>query len=174
MGSSERAVWKRGLQFCNRRLARRCNVVRLAKFQRRGDKPMSGRVATPLGLQREKARHGQLVERFVPAPASIGDDLSDQGVEIDFPGVLRRLRRRVRRKAWSSILPGEARPPWRLTERLGSDRRPRTAGREIREGKLRLDKSDRPPGRFGKAIELGFAEARNGLSLDIEGPPAAR
>jgi hypothetical protein len=44
-------------------------------------------VAPPFGPQREKPRHSQLVERFVPAPAGVGDDLSDQGVEIDFPGL---------------------------------------------------------------------------------------
>ena len=46
---------------------------------------MNGGVASPLRSQREKARHGQLVERLVPAPASVGYDLSDQGVEINFP-----------------------------------------------------------------------------------------
>jgi hypothetical protein len=46
---------------------------------------MDGRVAAPLGPERQKARDGQLIERLVPAPAGIGDDLGDQGVEIDFP-----------------------------------------------------------------------------------------
>jgi hypothetical protein len=46
---------------------------------------VNGRVASPLRSQRKKARHGQLVERLVPAPASVRDDLSDQGVEINFP-----------------------------------------------------------------------------------------
>jgi hypothetical protein len=48
---------------------------------------MNRRVTAPLGSQREKTGHCQLVERFVPAPASVGDDLSDQGVEIDFPAL---------------------------------------------------------------------------------------
>ncbi len=47
---------------------------------------MDRRVPLPFGLQREEARHGELIERLVPAPAQIGDDARDQGVEIDFPG----------------------------------------------------------------------------------------
>jgi hypothetical protein len=46
---------------------------------------VDGWVAAPLFLEREKARDGQLIERLVPAPASIADDLGDQGVEINFP-----------------------------------------------------------------------------------------
>ena len=83
--SSEGPVWERGLEFRNRRLARRRIVAWLTILERSGDEPVNGRVAPPFGPQREKARHCQLVERFVPAPAGIGDDLSDQGVEVDFP-----------------------------------------------------------------------------------------
>jgi hypothetical protein len=83
--SSKRAVWKGRLQIRNRRLARRRILAWLAVSKCGGDKPVNRRVAPPLGSQREKARHGQLVERFVPAPAGVGDDLSDQGVKIDFP-----------------------------------------------------------------------------------------
>ena len=54
-------------------------------LERGGDEPVNGWVAPPLCSQREKARHSQLVERLVPTPAGIGDDLGDQGVEIDFP-----------------------------------------------------------------------------------------
>jgi hypothetical protein len=48
---------------------------------------MGRRAPPPLRLQREESRYGQLIERLVPGPASVGDDARDQGVEIDFPGV---------------------------------------------------------------------------------------
>jgi hypothetical protein len=44
------------------------------------------RALAPLGLEREEARHGELIERLIPTPAEVGDDARDQGVEIDFPG----------------------------------------------------------------------------------------
>ncbi len=47
---------------------------------------MDRRVPFPFSMQREKSRHSQLIERLIPAPASVGDDAGDQGVEIDFPG----------------------------------------------------------------------------------------
>ena len=87
MDSSERAVWKGRFQLGNRRLARRGIFAWLTILKRGGDKPMNRGVAPPFGPQREKPGHSQLVERFVPAPAGVGDDLSDQGVEIDFPGL---------------------------------------------------------------------------------------
>jgi hypothetical protein len=86
MDSLERTVWKGRLQLRNRWLAWGGIVAWLTIFKRGGDKPMNRRVAPPLRSQREKARHGQLIERLVPVPASVGDDLSDQGVEINFPG----------------------------------------------------------------------------------------
>jgi hypothetical protein len=43
-------------------------------------------MTSPFSLQRKEARHGELIERLVPAPADVGDDARDQGVEIDFPG----------------------------------------------------------------------------------------
>jgi hypothetical protein len=46
---------------------------------------MGRRIAPPFGLQRKEARRGELIERLIPAPAEIGDDARDQGVEIDFP-----------------------------------------------------------------------------------------
>jgi hypothetical protein len=85
MGSLERAVGEGRLQLRNRRLARRGVLAWLTILERGSDEPVNRRVASPLRSQREKARHGQLVERFVPAPAGVGDDLGDQGVEIDFP-----------------------------------------------------------------------------------------
>ena len=84
---SKRAIWKGRLQFHNRWLARRRDLVWLTILERGGHEPVNKWVAPPFGPQREKPRHSQLVERFVPAPAGVGDDLSDQGVEIDFPGL---------------------------------------------------------------------------------------
>ena len=48
---------------------------------------MRGRAGAPLRLQREIAWHGETVERLIPGPAGIGDDMGDQRVEIYFPGV---------------------------------------------------------------------------------------
>jgi hypothetical protein len=48
---------------------------------------MRWRPGAPLGLQREVARHGEAVERLIPGPADVGHDVSDQRIEIYFPGV---------------------------------------------------------------------------------------
>ena len=46
---------------------------------------MRGRIDAPLRREGEEARHGQTVERLIPGPAGIGDDLRDQAIEVDFP-----------------------------------------------------------------------------------------
>ena|SRR6516164_3172051 len=82
---SKRAVRECRFQVCDGRLTRGGAVVWRAIFERRGGEPVNWRVAAPFGLQGKEARHCELIERLVPAPAGIADDLGDQGVEIDFP-----------------------------------------------------------------------------------------
>jgi hypothetical protein len=105
---SKRAVWKGRFQFRNRWLARWPDLVSLTILERGGHEPVNGRVTAPLCPQCEKPRHRQLVERFVPAPAGIGDDLSDQGVEIDFPTFCDASGVASAGKPGFSILPGRS------------------------------------------------------------------
>src|ERR1700722_9855410 len=84
---SEPAAGKRRTQFVERRLTlRRLRAVRQAILQRRGQQRMRGRAGAPFGSQRQVWRHCETVERLFPGPARIGHDMSNQRVEIDFPG----------------------------------------------------------------------------------------
>jgi hypothetical protein len=47
---------------------------------------MRGRMSAPFRLQGGETRQCEVVERLIPCPAGIGDDMCDQPVEIDSPG----------------------------------------------------------------------------------------
>ena len=85
--ASKPAAGEGGFQLRDRRLTRRLAGVSIggAIFQRGGEKPVRGRVDAPLRRKGEEARHGERIERLVPGPAGIGDDVGDQAVEVDFP-----------------------------------------------------------------------------------------
>jgi hypothetical protein len=47
---------------------------------------MNRRMETPLGLKSLVPGHRQSVERFIEGPAGVGDDLSEDAIEIYSPG----------------------------------------------------------------------------------------
>ena len=79
-----------------------------------------------------------------------------------FPRRLRR-RRRWRRLIFNSAGAKAGRPGDR---REGLDQFADRKGevKELGVGELRIDERDRPPRRFGEAIELSFAEPRDGFA----------
>jgi hypothetical protein len=76
---------ERRSEFLDGGLPRRRRGLGGAIFQRAGKQPMRRRPRAPFRSERGEPGKRETVERLVPRPAGIDDDLSYQGVEIDFP-----------------------------------------------------------------------------------------
>ena len=119
--------------------------------------------------QGEEARHGERVERLIPGPAGIGDDLGDQAVEVDFPGGGRRLRRRVGSLGFGAQARGLGERGKGLDEIADRERQVE----EILVAQRGLDMRDRAPCRLGEPIELRLAEPRDARVVEVSAPPAS-
>src|SRR5579872_391198 len=173
MGSSDCAVREGGFQFGDRWLTRRGVALWLAIPERGRDEPVNGRVAAPLRPQREKARHSQLVERSVPAPPGVGDDLSDQGVEIDFPALCDASGVACAGEGGSSIGPGRS-PAALATDGKAWISSPTENGRSRNFARESSGSTNETARHVASARRSSWLSSRRATeSADIEEPPAA-